>query len=167
MNTALAAEIATDLVWQHCPSDWYWQWSNAKTQFGLCQYARKTIKLSRPLTEINDEDTFRSVVLHEIAHVLAGPDANHGPVWRAHARRLGLKNPGRCTEANEIEYLYIAACPIHGQLRGGRHKMTWSTYHRVCRRCRLPITWTRRDGKPVAVPNPPALRWHTRRYSYR
>jgi hypothetical protein len=30
---------------------------------------------------------------HELAHVLAGDNAAHGPIWKADAKRLGLTNP--------------------------------------------------------------------------
>ena len=31
----------------------------------------------------------RDTVLHEIAHALVGPEARHGPEWKAIAKRLG------------------------------------------------------------------------------
>ena len=36
-----------------------------------------------------NEEEIRDTVLHEIAHAIAGPEAGHGPLWKATARRIG------------------------------------------------------------------------------
>lgn len=158
MNQRDAERIARKLIAEHAPG-WTLSWGRGRTQFGLCMYGPKIIRLSLPLTLLNDQAIFEGVVLHEIAHVKAGPNsAGHGPVWRSFARDLGIR-PDRCIAgAVEIEGQYLAICPTHGQLAGSRLKMTYATYHRVCRRCRSRITWTRRDGRPVVEPKRPAPR---------
>lgn len=166
MNKAIAKRLADDLIREHAPG-WTWSWSRGKTQMGVCQFQEKNIKLSLYLVELNDQDAVDQVIRHELAHVLAGPKANHGPLFRAHARRLGVRRPGPCTEGVVApEGVYRAKCPTHGVLTGSRHKMTYAAYHnRVCRRCRQPIVWFRTDGKPITVPQMPARR-RARRRSY-
>lgn len=57
---------------------------------GRCHYRQKQIVISTEWTQ--SRYTLRRVILHEIAHALAGPDAGHGPAWQAKARTLGLSN---------------------------------------------------------------------------
>ena len=42
------------------------------------------------------------VILHEIAHALAGPEAGHGPEWKAIAIRLGARPRSRTPESEEM-----------------------------------------------------------------
>lgn len=169
MRVTDATAMFDALLAEHAPG-WTWTWSRGKVQMGLCQYGPKNLKFSRYLVEMNDRDGVDQVVRHELAHVAAGSKAGHGPVFKAHARRLGVRNPGPCTTGLAApEGAYKAKCPTHGVLEGSRHKMTYAAFHnRVCRRCRQPIIWFRTDGKRIVVPRPPApRRRRTRRYSYR
>ena len=45
--------------------------------------------MSRHFAERYDDDEIHQVLLHEVAHALAGPKAGHGPQWKAVARDLG------------------------------------------------------------------------------
>ena len=101
--------------WEVLP-EYSFEFDRGKRRFGACHYRIKTITLSAPLTAINDEARVRDVILHEIAHALAGPGAGHGPLWRKIARSVGA-NPDRCydsTEVNMPEGKYKAVCPSCG-----------------------------------------------------
>ena len=50
--------------------------------------------------------------VHEIAHVLAGHEAAHGPEWKAACGRLGL----RCARAAGMRYSLAALCPAIREL---------------------------------------------------
>jgi len=93
MNLNHAETIAKELISEHLDSSWSFQWNNRKRAFGLCHYGRNTVELSRFLTEHETEEATRQTILHEIAHAIAGLHAGHGPEWKTHARRIGVKNP--------------------------------------------------------------------------
>jgi hypothetical protein len=106
MDITDAAHLARTLMNEHGLGHVPFKWANGKTVLGTCHWGRDvhalgwgrpgpwevdSISLSRPYVEVLPEAEVRNVILHEIAHALAGsPEANHGPVWRVHARRLGV-----------------------------------------------------------------------------
>ncbi|WP_025156569.1 SprT-like domain-containing protein [Leifsonia aquatica] len=73
------------------PAVWTFGFDNAKTRAGLCNYTTKTITVSRYLATRYDDDEIHQVLLHEVAHALAGSRAGHGPRWRAIAIDLGYE----------------------------------------------------------------------------
>lgn len=73
------------------PTEWSFGFDSAKTRAGLCDYTRKRITVSRYLAARYDDDEIHQVLLHEIAHALAGKRAGHGPGWKAVARELGYE----------------------------------------------------------------------------
>lgn len=71
------------------PTEWSFGFDNAKTRAGLCNYTAKRITVSRHLAAKFDDDAIHQVLLHEVAHALAGSRAGHGPRWRGIAADLG------------------------------------------------------------------------------
>jgi len=71
------------------PTVWSFAFDHAKTRAGLCNYTAKRITVSRHLAAKFDDDAIHQVLLHEVAHALAGSRAGHGPKWRAIAADLG------------------------------------------------------------------------------
>lgn len=71
------------------PAVWSFGFDNAKTRAGLCNYTAKRITVSRHLAARFDDDEIHQVLLHEVAHALAGTRAGHGAAWKAVARELG------------------------------------------------------------------------------
>jgi predicted SprT family Zn-dependent metalloprotease len=71
------------------PAVWAFDFDNAKTRAGLCNYTAKRITVSRYLAARYDDNDIYQVLLHEVAHALAGSRAGHGPHWRGIARGLG------------------------------------------------------------------------------
>ncbi|MDE1977025.1 MAG: SprT-like domain-containing protein, partial [Elusimicrobia bacterium] len=90
-----AASLARQLLDIHGLLDWRFSFDRSRRRFGVCNWSAKTIGLSRPLTELNDETHVRDTILHEIAHALAGRQAGHGPKWREAAVLVGA-SPQRC-----------------------------------------------------------------------
>jgi len=109
--------LATSLMTEHglTASGWTFDFDNGKRRFGACHWRGKNkITLSSALTQanINKPEIIRDVVLHEIAHALAGPRAHHGPAWKSMARRIGA-NPTRCYDSNGVTGVdapYTATC---------------------------------------------------------
>jgi len=137
--------MARDLMSEHGLNVlWTFEFDNGKRRFGACHHGRYKITLSRTLTELNLDkpDAIRDVILHEIAHALAGHRAGHGPHWRAMARRIGA-NPTRCYDSNTVTTVdapYTATCGGCGTVfRRFRRPQRGS----ACSRCRLVLTFTR------------------------
>lgn len=73
------------------PLYWSFGFDNGKRRYGICNFAKKAITVSKyyvtsPQVTLGD---VKNLILHEIAHVLAGPGAAHGPEWKRIARRIG------------------------------------------------------------------------------
>jgi len=90
MELIEAQKLAQVLIARHAPG-WRFAWDNRTTAFGVCRYKIKTITLSKPLTERASMESVLDTILHECAHAVAGYQAGHGPIWKAHARALGAK----------------------------------------------------------------------------
>lgn len=125
------------------------KFDNAKTRFGACWYLNGNavkISLSQPVCRINTLERCTDVILHEIAHAIAGKAAGHGPVWQTAALKIGLKNPKTCSSHLDTEIprgnynAYCAKCsetrPIAVRTRA---PMADTVYN--CPTHRSPITW--------------------------
>ena len=77
---------ADALIRLHLTPEWTFAFDNAKTRAGLCNFTAKRISVSRYIAQRSDDDDIHQVLLHEVAHAIAGPDAGHGDTWK----RLGL-----------------------------------------------------------------------------
>lgn len=110
---------------------WRFEWGYAKQTFGSCNNALKRIRMSVPLTELNDETQVTDTILHEIAHALAGRPAGHGPAWKAVARSIGC-SAARTYGAEVVapKLKYTATCPGCGKERQKARKTVVS-----CGRC--------------------------------
>ncbi|ROQ37327.1 SprT-like family protein [Frondihabitans sp. PhB188] len=80
---------AAALIALHLDPSWTFGFDNAKTRAGLCNYASKRITVSRHLAGRYDDDEIHQVLLHEVAHAIAGSRAGHGPKWATTAADLG------------------------------------------------------------------------------
>lgn len=91
---------------------WSFGFDNAKRRAGLCNYTERRITVSKYLAEKFEDDEIHQVLLHEVAHALAGPAAAHGPAWQRVARELGYV--GGRTHEGEIAHErapWIGRCP--------------------------------------------------------
>lgn len=104
--------MAVDLVREHGLDGWRVGFDTAKRRAGVCDYRRRRISLSAPLTRLHAEEEVRDTVLHEIAHALAGHAAGHGPLWQATARRIGC-TATRCVpgDAPRVPGEWVGVCP--------------------------------------------------------
>jgi predicted SprT family Zn-dependent metalloprotease len=71
------------------PAVWTFGFDHARTRAGLCDYRAKRITVSRHLAGRYDDDEIHQVLLHEVAHALAGSAAGHGPRWKKVAAEIG------------------------------------------------------------------------------
>lgn len=71
------------------PDVWSFGFDHARTRAGLCNFTDKRITLSLHLAAAYEDDEVHQILLHEVAHALAGPKAGHGPKWKKVAAELG------------------------------------------------------------------------------
>lgn len=86
---------AQALIRLHLDASWTFGFDNAKRRAGLCDYTKKRITVSRYLAARFEDDEIHQVLLHEVAHALAGSRAAHGPAWKKIARELGYVGDAR------------------------------------------------------------------------
>lgn len=70
---------------------WVFAFDSAKQRAGLCNYTDSVISLSKYIVKHHSIDQSVQVVLHEIAHALAGKSAGHGPNWKSIAKSIGYR----------------------------------------------------------------------------
>ncbi len=123
---------------------WRFEFDRATRRFGLCDFKRKTISLSRRLTLLNDPGEIRNMILHEIAHALLPQGTGHGRAWRELAISIGCD--GKRLHSAATEARWIATCPACGkQVERQRQRESLA-----CARCckgaydpRFRFTWRR------------------------
>jgi predicted SprT family Zn-dependent metalloprotease len=145
---------AHDLIGAHLdPRVWTFGFDNAKTRAGQCDFARHRITVSRHLAVRFDDDAVHQVLLHEVAHALAGARAGHGAAWRRQALRLGYTG-SRLHDGPIASELapWVGTCPA-----GHEHfRYRTPTRPMACARCsrrydpRHTITWQRRNPATAA-----------------
>lgn len=119
--------------------EWGFQFNNHMKWFGICDWNTATIYMSAPLVELNSVATSRDTILHEIAHVLAGPRAaHHGPRWKKIAANMGVNIAWQEDAATyQIPHRYDVKCPSCGE--------QWKYMKRVASSrctCEVPAIWT-------------------------
>lgn len=140
MEPTDAVTLAQDKLAEHGLEDWEVTLGKTKNIFGRCWHSSGRIELSKPLVEANDHDMVHGVILHEIAHALAGHKAGHGPEWKRIARRIGVKNP-KCTTqgAKHAAFKWTGTCRCGKEY--GRNRLSKNLRTAVCRRCLTPLQW--------------------------
>jgi predicted SprT family Zn-dependent metalloprotease len=130
-------------------AQWSFGFDHAKRRAGLCNYTDKRISVSRYLAVRYDDDEIHQVLLHEVAHAIAGPNAGHGAEWKRVAKELGYVG-GRLLDGGAAEEL----APWRGVCPSGHvhHRYRTPTRIQSCGKCakgfskQHTITWERRDG---------------------
>ena len=83
------ASMARGLMDEHGLDAWTFAFLEAERRLGDCHFQDRVIRVGRAHALDASEAEIRDTILHEIAHALAGPEARHGPKWKAIARRIG------------------------------------------------------------------------------
>lgn len=130
------------------PAVWSFGFDHAKTRAGACHYDSKRITVSRHLAARFDDDEIHQVLLHEVAHALAGPKAGHGQAWKRIARELGYVGARLHHGPIASEYApWLGVCPAGHVVYRYRRPTRPSSCASCSRRfdpSRL-IIWTRRE----------------------
>jgi predicted SprT family Zn-dependent metalloprotease len=127
---------------------WSFGFDNAKTRAGLCNFTDRHISVSKYLAAQYEDDEIHQVLLHEIAHALAGPRAGHGVVWKRTADELGYdgKRTHDGSASNELAP-WLGLCPgghAHHRFRQPTKPLSCGVCGRGFSRSNL-IVWTKRD----------------------
>ena len=102
-------DIAIVLMSKHhlIGKGWTFNWNNRKRAFGICDYRKKEISLSKFMFNNTKEKArldFLDTILHEIAHALAfinDGHCGHGKPWKKWAVKVGA-NPKATAEVKRI-----------------------------------------------------------------
>lgn len=70
---------------------WKVTYQKRHRELGVCRYDIRTLSFARTLVALGQPWLMMDVLLHEIAHALAGPGHGHGPKWRQIAKRIGAR----------------------------------------------------------------------------
>lgn len=139
---------AEALIAMHLDDSWSFGFDNAKRRAGQCDYTRQRITVSRYLAARFDDDEIHQVLLHEVAHALAGHTAAHGPAWKRTARDLGYVGGTTHRGETAVELApWIGRCP-RGHETFRHRRPTRPTSCAACSRSfdeRYLFTWARRE----------------------
>lgn len=103
---------AIALIRLHLDDSWSFGFDNAKTRAGLCNYTDRRISVSKYLAARYQDDEIHQVLLHEVAHALAGTRAGHGPKWKAIAAGLGYEGKRLHDGETAHEFApWVGTCP--------------------------------------------------------
>lgn len=114
MDLTEVKNLAIKRIHEHNLFDWTFEWDNAKTSFGCCNYRKKRITLSKILTPHRTYEQINNTILHEIAHALVGAGHGHDKVWRQKAIEIGCDGK-RCGEVIKIKGKYKLVCECCGK----------------------------------------------------
>ncbi len=144
---------ADALIRMHLDDSWTFVFDNAKTRAGLCNFTKKQISVSRHIALRSEDDDIHQVLLHEVAHAIAGPKAGHGAAWKRIAAELGYE--GGRTHDGPIAFElapWVGTCP-NGHVTYRYRKPTRVSSCGVCSRRfdpALRIDWRPRDEHAAA-----------------
>ena len=103
---------ADALIVMHLDPSWTFAFDNAKRRAGLCNYTTKRISVSRYLAGRYEDDEIHQILLHEVAHAMAGPKAGHGPRWKAIGKEIGYEGKRLHDGAIAEEHAsWVGHCP--------------------------------------------------------
>lgn len=125
---------ANALIALHLDPSWTFSFDSAKTRAGLCNYTNRRISVSRYLASRYDDDDIHQVLLHEVAHALAGTRAGHGARWKKVATDLGYEGKRLHDGAIASELApWVGTCPA-GHLHYRYRRPTRALACGVCSR---------------------------------
>jgi hypothetical protein len=161
-----AVRLANEAMAKHGLTDkgWRFRLNTNRSRLGVCKFAktrgRGMFRTVVPVKRIEISihciamgfDTFNDTLLHEIAHALAGPEAKHGPVWRAIAREIGC-TAQRCGKMDApAKYLGTCGCGYTAKRNRVTNRM-FTLAHTPCLRKGLnnngAIAWRTAAGRAL------------------
>ena len=138
---------ANALIALHLDPSWTFAFDNAKTRAGLCNYTDRRISVSRYLAARYEDDDIHQILLHEVAHAMAGTRAGHGPKWKSVAKELGYEGK-RLHDGPVADDLapWVGSCPaghVHYRYKRPQRQLACGKCSRRFDAANV-ITWTSR-----------------------
>lgn len=138
-RTQQLVDLVTTLMGQHGLTEkgWVFVLDNSVSRAGCCFHHTKTVSMSKHLSHSKEHgmDEVRNILLHEIAHALAGPGAKHGVEWKEIALRIGCDGH-RCHNLELKPHSQVLACVLCGFVNGVRHRVCRNYWRKAtCARC--------------------------------
>lgn len=115
---------------------WTFKIDRAKARCGCCMFGPNVISISKFYIQgrrVTSRDV-RNTVLHEIAHALAGPDAGHGPEWKAIAQEIGCDGTRLNMKWTGEPRRYVISCAC-GRIYRTRHRLHGYYKNHTCKKC--------------------------------
>ncbi len=138
-------------------TQWQVVWDRARRRAGACDHSRSTLSFSAVLLPLYPDRVVRDVVLHEVAHALAGARAGHGPKWRKIAAAIGASPKAQLPGwLPQPPARWVGTCPACGAERRLHRRPTRVS---ACASCSPTFNfdyahrWTF-DGIPTLPPGP-------------
>jgi len=103
---------ALDLMEKYALLDmgWVFGFDRAIRRAGLCDFKKKRISVSHKWIEHAPKDEIKDVIIHEIAHALAGP-VGHSKEWKKLAILLGGSGKTTTDVQTLSKSSYVGICP--------------------------------------------------------
>lgn len=127
--------LAKQLVNEHIPDKTVLVGlSGTKKSLGDARYFPPRIRISKHWIPLLPREEIVDTILHEIAHIIAGPGAGHGPAWKRACRQVGA-NPERLAAVDASpKHSIHGHCPTCNKTVGRWYRMPRNTYiHSTCR----------------------------------
>jgi len=130
--SAQVIDLAHRLFQQHGLINYSFGFDRAVRRAGQCDFSNRRITISKHLVKNLPVDEIEQVLLHEIAHALAGQKAGHGKIWRDEAKRIGYRfQKVDWAAMSQGTNRYVGHCPA-----GHQHiRMRKPSRPTSCRRC--------------------------------
>lgn len=145
---------ANALIRMHLDDSWSFGFDTAKRRAGACHFSERRITVSRYLAARLDDDEVHQILLHEVAHAVAGPAAGHGPAWRKVAAEIGYVGGRTHAHESATEFArWVGTCPrghvVYRYRRPSGAPSSCATCSRSFDR-RFLIEWRERDEAELA-----------------
>lgn len=122
--------VAECLLETHRLTRWTFKLDHSTRRAGCCNYRDRTISISYELARTATDAEIREVLLHEIAHALAGRKHHHDAHWKKVAQEIGCSG-ARCHTLQFSAPRYHISCENHCW----KHTAERKNSRLVCRKC--------------------------------
>jgi predicted SprT family Zn-dependent metalloprotease len=145
MDRSRARALTLELMEKWKLHGWHFAFNHRARACGLCNYTKKTVELSGPYVDLNDESEVLDTIKHEIAHALSGAKAGHGRVWRNWAKLVGANAERLAPKTVRMpKGAWQAHCPVCNA-RFDRHRAPAKRMKLYCGKCgpKAPLVFAR------------------------
>jgi predicted metal-dependent hydrolase len=104
-------KLALNLIKKYLDPSWSFNFDNAKRRLGACNYGKKKISLSKSFVLLNNKFFIEKIILHEIAHALAGFKAKHSQKFYETLKKInGNLDKNLLLQIKKTPYSYQGQC---------------------------------------------------------